>query len=62
MNKTIADCIKEMEENPSYAYPSKKWCIEIASKLPFSTLDELFTNAEAIGEYCKNIIIPTITL
>ncbi len=36
-----------------YAHPSKKWCIEIASKLPFQNLAELFDRAERISEYCK---------
>lgn len=33
--------------------PSRKWCIEIASKAPYTSLAELFDRAEKIAEYCK---------
>lgn len=39
-----------MEEE--IAEPTKQWCLEIASKIPHTCLQELFDNADKIREYC----------
>lgn len=44
---------KMLCEGTYYTMPSKKYCIEIASKIPCSNLQELFDNALKIQEWLK---------
>jgi len=44
------------QQSKAYTVPSNYWCLELASKASYSTIDELFKNAERIKEYCKQLI------
>jgi len=45
-----------MSEQPMMSVPTMKWCIEIASKIPCSCLEELFDNARKIQNHCKQVL------
>ena len=43
-------------EPEMYTMPSNQWCLEIACKASYSTVDELINSAERIKDYCKQIV------
>lgn len=47
---------KMVSEGKTYIVPSKKYCIEIAAKVPCSCLRELLDNAEKIQNWLKEEI------
>jgi len=52
---TIAEIMDIYKNSPTYLYPSNKWCLEMASKIPCSCYAELISNAEKIKEYSKEL-------
>lgn len=56
--KTLSaeDIKKAIANVPMYSVPSNKFCIDLASNVAYSNIDDLINNAERIKEYCKQMI------
>jgi hypothetical protein len=50
------DLIEKINNQPWQTVPSKKYCMDLASKIPYNTLDELICNAEKIQKYLTESI------
>lgn len=56
IQKLVQNMKEWQSEMETYAYPSKTFCMEVASKLPNRNLEELLDNCEKISEYLKRRI------